>query len=88
VACFRLADANGLTAGQSYLAGLDPTDAESKLLVTIWMDGSTPVVEWNVTNAAAQSLGYSYKVLGSRHLNDWTDKTDSTRRFFKVVLEK
>lgn len=81
--------ANGYTVWQSYLAGLDPTDADSTIDATIRLENGVPVVEWNVTNANAAALGYIYNVKGKRNLSDDTwSVTNSASRFFKVFLEK
>ena len=82
--------ANGCRVWQSYLLGLDPTNANSRLEAVIRFENGIPVVGWNVTNAHAEAHGYTYRVKGRASLadGDWTFPTDATHRFFKVVLEK
>ena len=82
-------DGDGLTTCQEYLAGTDPTNVASVLQASIRMDGTTPVVEWNTTNASLQALGYRYVPKGKTNLTDSVEfqPVTSGHRFFKVVIE-
>ena len=82
-------DGDGFATWQEYLAGTDPTNAASYLQATIRMEGSTPVVEWNVTNSTLNALGYQYVPKGATNLTppiNW-QPMNSTHRFFKVFIE-
>ena len=80
--------ANGYAVWESYLAGLDPTNAASRLIATIRLVDGDPVIEWNVTNETALALGYEYRVKGKRVLDDPWSVTNATHRFFRVSLER
>ena len=82
-------DGDGFTTWQEYLAGTDPTSAASCLQVSIRMEGSTPVLEWNVTNSNVQALGYRYVPKGKVNLTDsgaWQPSA-ANHRFFKLFIE-
>ena len=85
----KAAGVNGYSVWESYLAGLVPTNAESKLQAFIRFDGTSPVIEWNITNLNARTLGYGYSVKGKSSLADaeW-GSTNQYSRFFKVFLTK
>ena len=82
-------DNDGFTTWQEYLAGTSPTSAASRLKATIRMEGSTPVVEWNVTNGNLNALGYRYAPKGKVNLTDSGDwqPTLPAHRFFKIFIE-
>lgn len=82
--------ANGCPVWESYLVGLDPTDAASQLTVTIRMEGDTPVIEWKTARQQnLEALGYSCRVKGKANLSDpvWSEGV-SGHRFFKVFIER
>ena len=82
-------DGDGFTTWQEYLAGTDPTSASSYLQVSIRMEGTTPVLEWNVTNSNVQALGYRYVPKGKVNLTDsgaWQPSA-ANHRFFKLFIE-
>jgi len=78
---------NGYGVWESYLLGLDPTNALSRLRASIRFEGTQPVIEWNVTNDV-ETFGYVYKLEGTVGLSpvDW-GPTNATHRFFRVVVE-
>ena len=81
-------DGDGLTAAQEYLAGTDPTDADSVLLTGLRFPGGTPEVTWTPDLESDRD----YRVLAKKALTDldWTDVTDlddrSAYRFFTVEV--
>lgn len=81
--------ANGRPVWESYLVGLDPTDAASQLLVTIRLEGGAPVVGCNVSGEALAELGYVCRVKGKAVISDakWSDAA-AGHRFFKVFVER
>ncbi|MBR0503934.1 MAG: C10 family peptidase [Kiritimatiellae bacterium] len=82
-------DGDGFTTWQEYLAGTDPTSAASCLQVSIRMEGTTPILEWNVTNSNVQALGYRYVPKGKVNLTDsgaWQPSA-ANHRFFKLFIE-
>ena len=82
-------DGDGFTTWQEYLAGTDPTSAASCLQVSIRMEGTTPILEWNVTNSNVQALGYRYVPKGKASLTDsgaWQPSA-ANHRFFKLFIE-
>lgn len=80
--------ANGCTVWQSYLAGLDPTNANSRLEVSIRLENGCYEIGWSPVSTVAETLGYSYRVKGKRELSEevWS-ATNAVTRFFKVFLE-
>ena len=53
------------------------------------MEGTTPVLEWNVTNSNVQALGYRYVTKGKANLTDsgaWQPSA-ANHRFFKLFIE-
>ena len=84
--------ANGGALWESYVAGLDPDDPDSRLLAMIEMkaDGS-PEVSWDPDLRNADPPR-KYTVLGKQSLDDasWTVVTEENldqMKFFKVVAE-
>ncbi len=84
--------ANGVTLWESYVAGLDPTDAASRFTAFISMgaDG-LPVVTWSPDLSGAD-VPRSYTTYGKPSLGaaEWVPVTDANRatmRFFKVTVE-
>ena len=83
-------DGDGFPAWQEYLLGTNPTNAESRLVVTITMDGNTPVIGWSHTNANIEACGFRYAPKGRTSLNDsegWQPFSSEHHRFIKVVVE-
>ena len=82
-------DGDGFTTWQEYLAGTDPTRAASCLQVFIRMEGTTPILEWNVTNSNVQALGYRYVPKGKSNLTDSSNwqPAAANHRFFKLFIE-
>lgn len=74
-------EANGYTVLGSYIAGLTPTNSNSKLLADIHMVDGVPVIEWtpHLDNRV-------YTIYGKTNLADkvWHSPTNSSSRFFKV----
>lgn len=91
-AAAKATGANGMPLWQSYVAGLDPTDAASRFEVRIAMDANgSPTIAWSPDLRAATPARV-YSVLGKTALGDveWTPVTDANRatmRFFKVAVE-
>ena len=75
---------------EEYVAGLDPTNANSQLKAMIEMRGETPLVTWEPNlndDGVARRL---YKVYGSETLEnggEWQYPTNALHRFFKVTVE-
>ena len=85
------ADGDGLDTWAEYLLGTDPTNASSRLVATIRMDGTTPIVECNADTDRLADFGYQPVVKGKQTLDsavDWTDMNSLLHRFFKVFVEK
>lgn len=85
------ADGDGLDTWAEYLLGTDPTNAASRLVATIRMDGTTPIVESNADTNRLATFGYQSVVKGKEALDsavDWTDMNSLLHRFFKVFVEK
>ena len=85
--------ANGYAYWESYVLGLEPTNATSKFTVAIRMDGSVPVVEYSPTNEALKASGsIEYILQGKPALtNEWVDcpsfgEPGDTNRFFRVKV--
>ena len=81
---------NGYAYWESYVLGLEPTNALSKLTATIRMEGQKPVVEYFPTNEVLKASGaIEYILQGKPALsNGWQDVTfeepGTTNRFFRV----
>ena len=85
----KSAGSNGYPYWESYVLGLEPTNATSRFLATIRMDGTTPIVEYSPTNTALGNL--TYVLQGKPALtNDWQDVAfeapGATNRFFRVKV--
>ena len=78
---------------ECYVLGLDPTNGTSKLVTTIRMVGTTPVVEYSPTNEVLKtSKAIEYVLQGKPALsNDWQDvgfdEPGDTNRFFRIKVE-
>ena len=83
---------NGYKYWESYVLGLEPTNALSKLTATIRMEGQKPVVEYFPTNEVLKANGaIEYILQGKPALsNDWQSVTFEepgvTNRFFRVKV--
>ena len=89
-AAARATAANGANAvWQCYVAGLDPTNATSRLLATIEMENGEPVVTWTPDlNEGGTKSERVYTVEGKENLADPTwGPTNEATRFFRVKVE-
>ncbi|MBO4708990.1 MAG: C10 family peptidase [Kiritimatiellae bacterium] len=85
------ADGDGLDTWAEYLLGTDPTNASSRLVATIRMDGSMPIVESNADTNRLANFGYQPVVKGKQALDsavDWANVDSLLHRFFKVFVER
>ncbi len=88
----KSAGANGYSYWESYVLGLDPTNALSKFTATIRMEGQKPVIEYFPTNEVLKASGaIEYILQGKPALsNDWQDvefdEPGDTNRFFRVKV--
>ena len=86
----KMPGANGHPYWESYVLGLEPTNALSKFIATIRMEGTTPVVGYSPTNEALKASGeIEYVLQGKPTLtNGWQDvefdEPGDTNRFFRV----
>ena len=74
---------------EEYVAGLDPTNANSQLKAMIEMQDGAPVVKWE-PDLNTNGVVRTYKVYGSETLEnggEWQCPTNSLHRFFKVTVE-
>ena len=75
---------------EEYVAGLDPTNANSQLKAKIEMRGKSPIVTWEPDLNEDGATRRLYKVYGSETLEnggEWQYPTNSLHRFFKVMVE-
>ena len=76
-------EANGYTVLDSYIAGLTPTNSNSKLLANIHMVDDNPVITWepNLANRV-------YTIYGKTNLTDkaWHSPANESSRFFEVEV--
>ena len=84
--------ANGYSVWESYVAGLDPTDATSKFKAIITFENGEPVITYEPELSAAEAALRTYTTLGKPSLNatTWTPVTEvnkSSMKFFKVKVE-
>ena len=83
---------NGYAYWESYVLGLEPTNALSKLTATIRMEGQNPVIEYFPTNEVLKASGaIEYILQGKPALsNSWQnvtfDQPGATNRFFRVKV--
>ena len=76
-----------------FVAGIDPTDPESKFLASITFDNDTgkPVIGWLPELTSAEAAKRTYKKYGKVKLTDsnWTEIVDNEEdyNFFKVSVE-
>ena len=77
-------EVNGYTVLDSYIAGLTPTNSNSKLLADIHMVDDNAVITWspNLDNRV-------YTIYGKANLTDkeWHSPTNAQDRFFTVGVE-
>lgn len=79
------ADGDGMTNFEEFVAGTDPTDPDSVLLVYLDMDGEGRPVIGSVPPAGA-SGNRTYVIEGKTSLDegDWEDADEAVHRFFRV----
>lgn len=88
-ACASSTGANGRPVWESYLLGLEPTDAQSDLRITSFgLRDGVPFFGWNVTNENIRDLGYDYRIKGKTRLEDPWSAEDAAHRFFRLFVEK
>jgi hypothetical protein len=84
------ADGDGFPAWQEYLLATDPTNAASRLVATLRLEGTDPVFGWDPTNAALADLGFRYVPQGRASLaktaGDWHPLEEGDT-FFRVSVE-
>lgn len=76
---------NGYILSDSYVAGLDPTDPNSKFTAKVEMADGKPVVSWSPNRSDRV-----YRVLGSGDLKTWREVgsgEEGAFRFFRVSVE-
>ena len=82
---------NPIFVWQDFVAGTDPTDANSKFEASITLVGGTPVISWTPELKPEQAALRKYTVLGKAHLYDekWSVVDGDTEKygFFKVTVE-
>ena len=74
---------------EQYVAGLDPTDANSRFAASIEMRDGLPFVSWT-PDLNTNGIIRTYKIYGSETLEDggnWQYPTNSLHRFFRVKVE-
>lgn len=74
---------------EEYVAGLDPTDANSRLVANIEMRDGALYVSWT-PDLNTNGIIRTYKVYGSKTLENggnWQYPTNSLHRFFRVKVE-
>ena len=77
--------ANGYSLGDSYVAGLDPTNEMSKFSANIIMSNDVPIIVWSPDLGSNRT----YTIYGKSDLTDaeWFTPTNSAHRFFKVGVK-
>ena len=90
----KMTAANGLTLEECYIAGLDPTDPDSKFEARIDIIDGQPVVTWKPQLDKADAALRTYTTYGCSELGgDWVDfdaakpEIKATLRFFKVCVD-
>ena len=85
--------ANGCPYWESYVAGLDPTNANSRFTAKITINASTgkPEISWIPELSATEAARRTYKKYGKVKLTDanWTEiaGNEENYNFFKVSVE-
>ena len=90
-AAAHAAGRNGCAVWESYVAGLDPDDEDSKFTAKISMVGGEPVVTWSPDTPELRATRI-YTVLGKKALGDaeWKPATEADKdkyNFFKVDVK-
>lgn len=88
-ALVKTSGANGRPVWQSYLLGLDPTNAESEFrIISFEMKYGEPIVKWNVDDVRLDSFGYECRIRGKTNLTDlnWMEQMPG-QRYFKAFVE-
>jgi len=80
--------ANGMKVWECYVAGLNPSDPESRFVVEIEMKDGLPAITWK-PNLNADEETRIYTIYGNETLDEegWTSPTNSLHRFFKVNVD-
>ena len=74
---------------EEYVAGLDPTDANSRLVANIGLTNGVPYISWT-PDLNTNGIIRNYKIYGSETLENggnWHYPTNSLHRFFRVKVE-
>ena len=74
---------------EEYVAGLDPTDANSRLVANIGLTNGVPYISWT-PDLNTNGIIRTYKIYGSETLENggnWQYPTNSQHRFFQVKVE-
>lgn len=77
--------ANGVnTLQECYVAGLDPSDENSEFKADITITNGVPYITWTPSIPDRK-----YTIMGKASLSDpeWVTPTNSTHRFFKVMID-
>ena len=79
---------NGYTFGESYVAGLDPTNETSKFFINMTMTNGVPYVTW-FPSLNTNGVVRNYTIWGKTNLTDevWHTPTNSASHFFKVTVD-
>lgn len=81
---------NGLNkVWECYVAGISPTNAESRFTAKIEFKDGAPIVTWK-PDLNTNGIVRTYKIYGSETLEnggEWQYPTNSLHRFFKVTVE-
>ena len=88
-ALVKAPSANGRPVWQSYLLGLDPTNAESEFrIVSFEMKDGEPIIEWNIDDARLDTFSCECRIKGKTNLTDkdWSGLM-AGQRYFKVFVE-
>ena len=80
--------ANGVDkVWQCYVAGISPTNAASRFMATIAVDGNgMPLVSWDPKLSPEEEAKRTYTVEGKELLSDEWGATNAASRFFRVKV--
>jgi len=81
--------ANGMKVWECYVAGLDPTNANSRFEAKIEVKDGVPTVAWT-PNLNESEPTRVYTIYGKESLSNsegWVSPTNLLHRFFKVGVE-
>ena len=83
----RDTDGDGFATWQEFLAGSDPTNAESRLFSTVKLEDGNPVFGFSPTNATLDLRGYRYAPTGKTNLEDsvWSPFGQG-HRFYRITI--